>query len=215
MKKLLLLVATVAAAVVPNAPSAHAQCVSFPPPQIEIPCTRSAPAPYGFLCGFSSVSDPQVEGSQTGEVDGGPLVLGDAYDPAVFYTGSITCTIQVNQSTHAGADACAVTGPTTPVAGEVAGTCTYASATGDNVYLCTEVDIVNGPTLYWDSVNDVWSTEPNVGCSLDITVEPGEEGGPIHELELLIDSIICPVLATLLPPQGDIPGLWDCPPYGA
>ena len=38
---------------------------------------------------------------------------------------------------------------------------------------------------------------------------------PIHELELLLDSVVCPVLAVVFPPQGDVPGVWDCPPYGA
>jgi hypothetical protein len=29
-----------------------------------------------------------------------------------------------------------------------------------------------------------------------------------------LDPIICPVLAIVYPPEGDIPGIWDCPPYG-
>lgn len=28
------------------------------------------------------------------------------------------------------------------------------------------------------------------------------------------DPLVCPVLATMFPPEGDIPGVWDCPPYG-
>ncbi len=31
----------------------------------------------------------------------------------------------------------------------------------------------------------------------------------------LADPIMCPILAVLYPPQGDIPCVWDCPPYGA
>jgi hypothetical protein len=31
---------------------------------------------------------------------------------------------------------------------------------------------------------------------------------------LLIDSIVCPIYAVVFPPEGDIPGIWDCPPYG-
>lgn len=27
------------------------------------------------------------------------------------------------------------------------------------------------------------------------------------------DSFTCPVLAVLFPPEGDIPGVWDCAPY--
>ncbi len=29
-----------------------------------------------------------------------------------------------------------------------------------------------------------------------------------------MDSIECPILKTLLPPDGDVPGYYDCPPYG-
>lgn len=37
-----------------------------------------------------------------------------------------------------------------------------------------------------------------------------------HQAEYgLINSIICAVLALWFPPNGDIPGLWDCPPYNS
>lgn len=29
-----------------------------------------------------------------------------------------------------------------------------------------------------------------------------------------VDPIVCPVIVPVFPPEGDIPGVWDCPPYG-
>ena len=29
-----------------------------------------------------------------------------------------------------------------------------------------------------------------------------------------IDGVFCGVFAYVLPPEGDVPGIWDCPPYG-
>ena len=163
-----------------------------------IPAAYAAPSPTGVLCGFTSASDPQVEGSQTGEIDGGPVFWTDDTDPTVTYTGSITCTIQVNAPTHAGPDSCSVTGPETPVVGEVAGTCTYAAASGDNVYLCTQVD-VGGTTLYFADPNDplvdgAWSTDPNVPCGLATTIEPVPScEGPVN----ICDDATCEGLVNI------------------
>src|SRR3712207_61064 len=138
MKKTLSLLGVLAAAVLPHAPAANAPCIVIPPGEVPIPCqSKSTAAPSGRGRGFNSVTDPQVEGSQTGEVNGGPMVIGDN-DPTVIHTGTMTCTIQVNQSTHAGADACSVSSASSSVVVVAAGTCTYASARGDNVYLCTQ-----------------------------------------------------------------------------
>ena len=142
-----------------------------------MPAASAAHEPWGFLCGFTSTEDPQVEGSQTGEIDGGPLVIEDATTP-VIESGYITCTIQVNASTHAGADGCAKSGPTTPAVVALADTCTYAAATGDNVYLCAQVTIEGHGTYYWNDpgsplVEGSWSNDPlTAQCSLAITIQP-------------------------------------------
>src|SRR3712207_4696802 len=175
------------------------------------PVAYAAPSPSGILCGFSSATDPQVEGSQTGEVDAGPLFWTDDTDPTLVASssGSITCTIQVNEGTHAGADACAVTGPETPVVGAAAGTCTYAAGPDDNVYLCTQAT-VNGQTLYYNSSNDPlvegdWSTSNTASCALATSAStPGEDEEPWATLDPLLDTIfdllnatVCPILHTL------------------
>ena len=158
-------------------------------------------------CSFASVSDPQVEGSQTGEVNGGPILIGDQ-------TGHLICTIQVNAPTHAGADSCSVTGPESTGAVAAAGTCTYATADDDNVYLCTEVNIGGVSWYLDDSANTpgvgTWSASADVACGLatNFKTPNGEE----------IDPLICPYLDDFFP-GGDIVlpdpiGLfWDCPPY--
>ena len=141
------------------------------------PAAHAAPSPRGCLCGFNSVPDPHFEGSMTAVVEGGPVLWTDDTDPTVTYAGSVTCSIRVND----GGDACAVTSSTTPVVAYVAGTCTYSSTTGDYVYLCTSVHIEGYGTLYWDSANNHWSSDPNATCPLAIIeVEAGPGGGPIY-----------------------------------
>ena len=141
----MLVVATATAGTILSlAPAAHAHA----------PLTN-APA-----CHYAAFTDPQVEGSYTGWVGGGGILIGDQY-------GYLTCTIQVNAATHAGADACTVTGPTTYAVVWAGGLCTYAASPGDNVYVCTQVDIVSPVTETWylDSGSGTWSQNPNVPCA--------------------------------------------------
>ena len=180
-----------------------------------LPAAHATPDPgFGQLCGFTSLTDPLGEGAQTGEVDGGPLFLSDDTDLLASYSGRLVCTIQVDAPTHAGADACSVTGAVLGNPVFAAGTCTYSYGTGSNVYLCTQVDIDGGPTLYFDDSNDPltdgsWSTDPwSARCMLATSFSTGD--GPAAEEA---DAVVCPVLATMLPPEGDIAGVWDCPPY--
>ena len=111
-------------------------------------------------CGFFSTGS-SAEGWQTGEVDGGPLAIGAR-------TGYLTCTIQVGDSTHSGADACSVTGAVTFGVVAAAGTCSYTAGTNDLVYLCTQVTLT-GPvaeTWYWDE--NAWSRDPGSSCAVPL-----------------------------------------------
>ena len=187
MKKLVLAAFVAATALVPFAP-AHADH-----------------GPQGLLCGFVSVTDPGTEGGniQTGEIDGGPvLVTGD---------GTITCDIQVGQELSSGSNAASVSGSGNTVVYATPTVVSYESPDDVPVYLCTTVSDATG-TYYWDDLTGDWVSSASAAhCSL--ATSASTDDGPTHELELLIDSIICPVLATLLPPEGDIAGVWDCPPY--
>ena len=115
------------------------------------------------LCEEQSVWDPQVEGSRSAVVHGGPIVIGNQM-------GFLACTVQVNASTHAGADACRVRGPMTYGSVSASGTCTYASAENDNIYICTEVTITWPYEIwYWHATNSsplsgFWSTSSSSSC---------------------------------------------------
>lgn len=177
------------------------------------PAAHAAPDPAGSLCAMDSLTDPQVEGSRTGEVSAW-LLLTDDTDRARTYTGYVACTVQAGtNATHAGADGGVVRGNSGPgPLAVVAGTVTYEVGADENVYLCTEV-VTNRGTVYWDAQTRRWSTNPNVGCELFSTQyepEPMPDG---------IDPLVCPVFAEVFVPEGDIMfpdpigKVWDCPPY--
>lgn len=185
---------------------------------LQLGAVAPAEAQTGFLCGFASITDPTVEGDvQTGEINGGPLAAADTDNPGEeAATIAIRCTIQVGAqgATHAGADAYAATSPTNPgVAVLPAHQFTYVAPSGSPVYLCSSA-IVNGQIRYWDSVNDPvdttdggWQTTSGHDCLLAISqeVDPGDGSE--------LDPIICPPLALVLGSDGDIEGVWNCPPY--
>ncbi len=180
--------------------------------------------PDGFLCGFTSVTNPNAEANtQTGEIDGGPLIVTDAAGNPTG--GTLTCTIQVGANNlHSSPDA-----PGGKVSAHGDGVVvippsvvSYTAAPEQNVYLCTQFTYDNGRTVYWHADNDDdpttdtghWTEDPNKECGLAISASTPSDG-PIHDLEILIDGIICPELKKLLPPDGDIANVWDCPPYGS
>ena len=219
MKKLLFLVGLIAGCVLPTTPQASANgtpcivCDSQGCPRV-VKCRFS-----GRECSFTSVTDPTVENGQTqaGQINGGPI--GDLNQPTATVT--LTCTIQVGaaNSTHAGADAVALSGTGTGFA-SVAGQASYTSPEGQPVYLCTQATI-NGTTYYLDETNSEWTFNSSAGCGEAISQEilPGPLAPVFTIVDQLfvdvIDPTICPTLATLFPPEGDIPELgWDCPPYG-
>lgn len=158
---------------------------------LALPITAPAAYAYdatGFLCGFTSVTDPQVEGSQTGEMDGGPLFATDDSGVPVAGTIDLFCTIQVGTNdTHAEADAgmCSFVGT-----GVVAGACTvtYEVGADEDVYVCSEIWIYESghTTLFWDDANATWSYNPNVGCALAVSAET-PEADPL-------DPLLCPIL---------------------
>jgi hypothetical protein len=184
-----------------------------------LPATASAaPAPLtGVGCGTSYADDPATPGGSVGELDGGPLVL-VADDPAVPVRGSVTCTLQTG-ATHGGAPLAAATSATTT--GVVVLPATPVAFTADpldTVYLCTRVDVEGGAVWYSDEEAGEWSTDPDVPCApLGVdevcpTADPTARCSPWSPV--LIDSITCPILALVFPPWGDVPDVWDCPPYG-
>jgi hypothetical protein len=192
--------------------------------------------PSGFLCGFSSVTDPGTEGGnvQTGEIDGGPLIDITAAG-TVNAGGTLTCTIQVGFSLHSdpdnGASASATATAGSPVVYLPPTLVSYNSPPNVSVYLCSQYTRPDGTKLYWHASDDPtvdghWTTDPNKPCSLAI-----EAGGDDANV---IDAVVCPVLQTLDAVVPDVPGViefkpgtqpggpdlwllgtlfWDCPTY--
>ena len=166
----------------------------------------AAPDPVG-TCGYSAISDPQVEGSMTAKVQAVVLLTDDTY-PHVLHSGSVTCTLRSGWTHVDGDELAVVPGPVATGVAVAAGTATFAVERDEFVSICTRVDLLDGTTLYWDGENGTWSTSANVPCSPP-RAEPVPGGTVLDEL---VAVVVCPILASLLPPDGDIPGIVDCPP---
>lgn len=126
------------------------------------------------VCSFGTLGDPTAEpGGLTGGVEAGPVTLVDTADPATLHSGSLTCSVQVNTSTHAALDTVSVTGQTmTGVVLLPMTAISYSSDPGDNVYLCTQLQVDGDPPLYWDATNAEWSTWSGVDCTLALVTPP-------------------------------------------
>ena len=171
--------------------------------------TSAAPAaagepvagPTGFLCDFSRIRENRAV------IEGGPLVLVDA--DGTVRTATLTCTVLAAGVAHAasatGTGAVALVPAVLPWSEPLDGT-----------WLCTEVGYAGGPTLYWHSSNDPtvnghWTTDPDAPCAEQGYAAPGDPAEPVEYVLLQH----CALLAVLLPPDGDVPELADCPPPGA
>ena len=177
------------------------------------PAVADPPIVDGVLCGFATVIDLSAEeGTQSGVLWGGPVLLTER-NGITPETGTLLCRVQVVDSFTSNHDGA---GPYVDDDGPrgvfLAGPqiITIQRTGTQNVFLCAEF-VDSGIPYYWDSASQNWSTSSNVPCDLSITGDGGD--GP-RDIEVLIDSIVCPLVALLLPPEGDIPGIWDCPPYG-
>jgi hypothetical protein len=175
---------------------------------------HAAPNPTGTLCGFAAVTDPQIPGSYTGVIFGGPLAFPDDASLTVAYTGTLVCTVQVGTNdTHVETDSAPVYGNEGRVSA-AAGTATYDAGRDEPQYICSRVDFDGRPSLYWDDWAHDWSTSASVSCALAISAESPD----LSPFATVLDPIVCPILALVLPPEGDLvlPVLgkvWDCPPY--
>lgn len=183
------------------------------------PAQAAAPDAEGVLCGFASTGHPTDAGVQVGEIDGGPLAVANVDDAfAQPVTATLTCAIHVGWGnlTHAGSDAVSasatgnavVTLPPTVVSYK------YDPYTFEVIAVCTELAVTDGHGdtyhLYYDGFREEFSSSPNVECQW-AWGEPPPPPPPIWER---VDAIVCPIFAVVFPPYGDIPDIWDCPPYG-
>jgi hypothetical protein len=181
-----------------------------------VPAHAAAPSGPGAVCQFSSTTDPTVEGDvQTGQISGGPLVTVnvDSTNPTASgpQSGTLHCWVQVASDVPTSGPG--VSGHGTGVVTAGPAQITYTATVDQNVYLCsTWTDDADGVTYYFnDTTSDFSATVSPCGLAVSAST-PAED--PLAEQEKLLDTIICPVLAIVFPPEGDIAGIWDCPPYG-
>lgn len=159
------------------------------------PATAYPPNATDQGCTLVTASDPNTgPGVQTGVLQGGPI----------RQDGTLTCTVKVGVSTHAG---------TTP-------NYASASATGTNgvtvlpfavvsftafpdtpVYVCEQFRAQpEDVTYYWDDASGSWTTQSTASCALAIawgTTDPVFD--PAFELLDLVDPLVCSLLLPLHP----------------
>ena len=171
-----------------------------------VPAYADAPITDGLICSFTTVIDPTAEeGTQTGQLEGGPVHFGEQADDGVTADqGTLVCRVQVVDaftSDHNG------TGPSVSGHTNAAGVATAGplainiQRTGtQNVFLCSEfVDDSDSTTYYWDDDNSEWSTSPLVHCGLSVT---GDDGSPTYDD--IINRLPCPIFGQLPDPLAQI-----------
>jgi hypothetical protein len=130
--------------------------------------------PIGQKCRFNSTTDVTREaGWQTGDINAGPLVTGA--------TGTLVCSIHVNNNTHDGVALVTETADATGVAVVMAPrTLNYQATAADDVALCTAWIPTAGAPLYWRGGNTAtadlgsWETSPSTQCGVATSIEPND-----------------------------------------
>lgn len=170
--------------------------------------------PSGVMCGLTAATDTSPDaapGAMTGTVDAGPLLL--TLD-GVLRRGWLRCSIQLGYPQHAAPDVVVVTGTGTDVAVVTPTAVAFTAAPETPVYQCTEVDFEGWGRLYWAS-NGLgggnWTYDATASCDAGLSVDV-----PLDDVTVAaVDPIVCPQLSAVFPPDGDVPDVWDCPPYGS
>jgi hypothetical protein len=159
---------------------------------------------YGLTCGMVTATDNP--GSQYGVVVGAAVTV-----PTTHI--DVTCTVQVGtvNNTHDKPDTAVATASGEGIA-LVANSVTYPAPEDADVYLCTMWRFA-GTDYFFDAAAGVFSTSGTVACELATQLEV--DSPIVTDLTEILDPTLCPLLAAVFPPEGDIPGIWDCPPYDA
>jgi hypothetical protein len=147
-------------------------------------------------------------------VAAGPIVLRER-GGANPLAGSVTCTLRDSWGT-------ALWSASSPVAtGVVTLAPTAVTRPPDADWLCTRVTLADGRS--WDDYFQAWTANASELCwyvgprePCDSVTDPACGGlGPVlyTVVPRTLDGLICPELAEAFPPYGDVPDVWDCPPY--
>ena len=194
---------------------------------------QADPLLAGEVCELVSVGD--AAGHRTGEVHGGPLTAADlalvspdlsaVTDNPVSIT--LTCTVRLDWMVTHTSPAVAEASATGPAVAIVPPTVVgWDEPDFPQAQVCTSAFVTtrDGDTteLYWDVYEGRFTTDPGVLCGpLACTTSdcgPGIPGLIDYANDLIIDyvdPVVCPPLTQVFPPEGDVPDLWDCPPYAS
>ncbi|HWL34966.1 MAG TPA: hypothetical protein VNQ77_02110 [Frankiaceae bacterium] len=200
------------------------------------PGSEAAPSATDGGCSLTAVSDTSLESPADS-------MIGFLYGGTITQTGTLTCTIKLNVSTHGGAYVNGASRSGTGTNGTTVlspGVVSYIAPPGEPAYVC---DQFNDGTTTWvlDARTDTWVPAGTAGAECYIVLNAGTHDpilDPIYDLldtmgalvssvsKDLLDPVFCPALSLL---QGDYAGVatinsqgdvfrlgepfWDCPPY--
>ncbi len=130
----------------------------------------------GFTCGFTSTSDPtgqviQDPNTQTGEIDGGPIVVVNQNGDLVDYV-EITCALKLNYGENDGTNVAASRSSITAGnVGVLVDTVSYTALPGDDIYVCMDIHWCDEKGCWWIYLDS--DDDPGNGnqCDLATSVE--------------------------------------------
>lgn len=183
------------------------------------PAAAAPPLVEGVTCGYTFVRAPG--GGWVGEIDGGPVAAVSA-DVASL---TLTCSIVAGPSYGYDDPPLATASATGPGVAAIPPTPFAGMLPDRTLGVCTHVSLTmrDGATheLYYDGERGEFTTGSGARCAVPTApcTTSGQRCSPDQTLPMLVDltrSVLCPVLALALPPDGDVPpgdALYDCPPY--
>lgn len=164
----------------------------------------------GPTCSMSSFSGTANTGYLV-VVDGGPIAVTGSDEPVSV---TLTCSVMAGYNGDHTRDPLAVVSATGDGVAVVPPTPVFIEDPQDVIGTCTSVTLVerdgDTTTLYHDDYGPGFSTDPTVPCG----ALPLCSGcGLYDQVWNAVDAAVCPVLAQAFPPDGDVDGLYACPPY--
>lgn len=206
---------------------------------LAAPATTHAQEPVlaGDVCNYVARQEVATTSRWTVNLYGGPIAAADvelvAPDPLEWVVDNPT-SVTLTCSLHAGSYHTSPVLASASASGDGVALLPPAQREVDDIYLatlCTRVSVTDGDgrsyEFYWDGGQQEFSRDMSVECGAACTLEwpPSGEGacgpGPYDIVDHVtgsvpwgpVDAVACEVLKQQYPPDGDIPDVWDCPPY--
>ena len=197
------------------------------------------PTLAGDVCNYRGAITPRPQGGDEWAVlvTGGPIAAArvvtmlPALDEVLddnLYSITLTCSVKVGESDHTSPTAASATATGLGVAVLQPRELTYLDPEIKGIGLCTQVTLTDrdgdSTTLYWDVADEAFGTDPTVTCGpvacIASACDDWPPSTPPRQVQDVVDianqvfvehvdPAVCPVLG------GDVPDVWDCPPYGS